>query len=194
VEARSDGSREIVAGGDLLARARPATLELDVPAPPTLEEAIAAAGRARFSGAEHPFPDCFVCGPDRLPADGFRLVPGPLGRDNASAVDWWPYPALAGADGYVRPEFVWAALDCPGGLATAEATGDATPMVLGRITAALERPVPAEEPYVVIGWFIGAEGRKRQAGTAIFGADGTRYGLALATWFQVATAALQQAA
>ena len=34
----------------------------------------------RYAGADdHPFPGCFVCGPDRAEGDGLRLFPGGLG-------------------------------------------------------------------------------------------------------------------
>src|SRR5690606_2306435 len=75
------------------------------------------AGRARDAATayggltEHPFPECFVCGPAREERDGMRLTPGRLG-DGRTACVWTPGPDLAG-----RPELVWAALDCPGGWA-----------------------------------------------------------------------------
>ncbi|WP_431269599.1 hypothetical protein [Dankookia sp. P2] len=38
------------------------------------------------------------------------------------------------------------------------------------------------EPVTVLGWQIGREGRKLQAGTALFGGDGGLRGIARALW------------
>jgi hypothetical protein len=62
-------------------------------------------------------------------------------------------------------------------------------MLLGRITARLAGRVRVGERCVVIGWPIGAEGRKRFAGTAVFGADGALRGIARAVWFTPAAGA-----
>ena len=45
-------------------------------------------------------------------------------------------------------------------------------MLLGEMQAHVDRRVHVGEPCTVIGWSIGAEGRKHQAGTAIFDEDG----------------------
>ncbi|MGR6999796.1 hypothetical protein ACU686_19670 [Yinghuangia aomiensis] len=53
----------------------------------------------------------------RTEGDGLRLFPGLLPQQpGTTATPWVPDASLADADGArVRPEFVWAALDCPGG-------------------------------------------------------------------------------
>jgi hypothetical protein len=55
-------------------------------------------------------------------------------------------------------------------------------MLLGRLTARLEGRIVPGEPVVVLGWQIGREGRKLQAGTALFGEDGGLRGVARALW------------
>jgi hypothetical protein len=107
----------LVEDGDaLLAQARPAAaeVELAVPAVVSLEEAVAVAGRARYY-QDPVFPGCFVCGPARRPGDGLRIFPGPVAGGQLLAAPWTPDPSVADADGTVRPEVVWAALDCPAG-------------------------------------------------------------------------------
>jgi len=44
---------------------------------------------------EHPFPTCFVCGPDRRPGDGLRILVGPVAGRDLSANVWYPDEALA---------------------------------------------------------------------------------------------------
>ena len=114
---RRDGDGLALTEGDmLLAEARPSAIDvaLVVPADVTAEQARAAAGTARYY-ADPVFPDCFVCGPTRGPADGLRIFPGPVPGTAVYAAPWTPDPSVARPDGRVWPEVVWAALDCPSG-------------------------------------------------------------------------------
>jgi hypothetical protein len=168
-------------GDDVLIEARPADLPLDVPAAPSFERAEAMS--RRFAGfAAHPFPSCFVCGPDRAAGDGLRIFPGAAPGDALVAAPWRPDRSLTGAGGRVAPEFLWAALDCPGYFAIATGGERA---VLGRMTAEVEPTIAAEEPCVVVGWGIGRSGRKLQAGTALFDASGRLRGRSLQTWITI---------
>jgi hypothetical protein len=57
-------------------------------------------------------------------------------------------------------------------------------MLLGEITAQLERGIRIGEPCVVVGWHIASAGRKHQVGTAIYGEDGNLCGRAEALWIE----------
>jgi hypothetical protein len=164
---------------------------IEVPSPPAYKAALAAS--ARFSGFTDPLSaGCFVCGPGRAAGDGLRISPGPLERKDRRAAAWTPPADLADERGRVRPEFVWAALDCPGKVAVLR--GVPRPLLLGRLTLALERPVTAGEPLIILGWTVADEGRKHHAGTALFSADGTRHAVGYATWLDVEAAAIPAAA
>jgi hypothetical protein len=157
-------------GEQLIAQVQQAELELEVPAPVSFAEAEAAS--RRYPGFEsHGFPTCFVCGPRRAPGDGLRIFPGQVGEQALNAAPWQPDASLAGADGLVAEQFVWAALDCPGAFALylGRAPGK---MLLGRMQAQVLAPVRVGERYVVMGWPLGRDGRKQFAGTAVFTADG----------------------
>jgi hypothetical protein len=175
-------------GGAIVATAAPLPggPRLDLPEPVGLAAARAAgaACRLRQRPAEHPYPGCFVCGPDR--PDGLRIMVGPVaGRDLAADI-WLPGPALAGPDGTVGPEFLWAALDCPGGMgAIGNEFQSGPPWVLGRLAAGQAAPVRAGEPHVAVGWRLARDGRKMLAGSAVFTAAGDVTGYALATWIQL---------
>jgi hypothetical protein len=161
---------------------------------PASAEAPSSPGRAaateaskHFAGfASHSFPHCFVCGPARAVGDGLRIFPGPLTEGTATcAAPWMPDVSLADGGGKIRPEFLWAALDCPGASAVGGATL-ARPMLLGRITGRLFRHLCVGEAATVQAWRTGQEGRKQFAGSAVYGEDGRLCGMATATWFEVA--------
>jgi hypothetical protein len=181
-----DGERfELVRGEQRIATAVPDPVELEVPSAPAAEAALEAS--RRYAGfRSHLFPGCFVCGPARAAGDGLRLFAGPLAALGPAllAAPWEPDPSLAGTRGRVRPEFMAAALDCPGYFAVAE---DGQLMLLGSMALRIERPVAVGEPCVVAAWNLGGSGRKRRAGTAIYAADGECVARALATWVELRT-------
>lgn len=175
-------------GEQLVAEARPGTLQLELPAVPTFERA--ASWSQRFAGSSaHTFPECFVCGPQRAKGDGLRIFPGPNEDATCVGAAWVP-TAEHGDDGIVSAPIAWAALDCPGYFAAA--SGE--PALLGRMTAELLQPLRAGERYVVLGWPLGREGRKRYAATALFDAAGTAVGRAQQTWIALQSLSVSQAA
>jgi hypothetical protein len=192
VENGEDGLLRVFDGDAMVAEGRRvlSTSPVTAPDPISIAEARAAGAGSplRINPEAHPFPTCFVCGPDRLPGDGLRIMVGPVpGRDLAADV-WYPDASLADADGYVWPEFLWAALDCTGGVgALANAVPTDLAFVLGRLAVRQFAPVQPGEPYVVAGWRLAEDGRKLTAGSAVFNADGQHVGIASATWIQLRT-------
>lgn len=169
-------------GDRLLASARPYQLRMDVPPPPTMDQANQA--QQHFVGiVHHDLPGCFVCGPNRSPGDGLRIFAGPLGAaEGGVAALWTPDATLAAEDGYVASEYIWAALDCPGFFAVRPVSGLA---LLGRFAAKLLGPVRVGDRLTVSGWSLHHDGRKHQAGTALFRADGAMVAFAEATWISI---------
>jgi hypothetical protein len=158
------------------------------PVPPVPFEAALAAG-LRYAGLrDHPFPECFACGPARAADDGLRLQPGPLapavpGVDVAAA--WSPGPA-DGDDGDggggVPVPMLWAALDCPGGWSV-DIVG--RPMVLGTMTArVLARPTVGER-CVVTGRALQVDDRKALTATSLYGESGDLLATAAHVWVAV---------
>jgi hypothetical protein len=87
----------------------------------------------------------------------------------------------------VRPEVIWAALDCPSGIAAAEAAGLAgdTAILLGQMTASpAERPV-ADDQCLVVAWPGARDGRKLRAGSALLGPGGKVIAAASTVWLTV---------
>lgn len=186
VEQDADGAK-LWHGDRLVAEARPVALTLDLPAPPSWDEAQAAA--ARYRGlVHHDYPNCFVCGPNRKPGDGLCVYCGPW-RDGIVAGTWVPDASLDDGHGQVRPEFLWAAIDCPGSWSfIGQPQKDSTlpppgsSILLGRLAGCLLRGVRIGEPCVAIGWPLGHEGRKYHVGSAVFLRDGTPVAYSRGTW------------
>ena len=189
---RGDGEGTLVVedGGVLLAEARPAKVAVEPPAVPaavTPQAAQAAAGRSRYYD-DPVFPGCFVCGPARATGDGLRIFPGRVAGRALWAAPWTPEETVGGADGRVRAEVVWAALDCPSGIAAAEAADlpAGTAAVLGRMAATVaELPRPCDRCRVVA-WPLAGDGRKLHAGSALLGPDGAVLAAARTVWITVA--------
>ncbi|WP_420641584.1 hypothetical protein [Candidatus Leptofilum sp.] len=173
---------ELHDGDTIVAEASVANLDLEVPPPPSLT--TAAVARLSYRGwHSHPFANCFVCGPKRQASDGLRIFPGPVGHDGPYAAPWKPHRNLSDANDTVKPEFVWAALDCPGAFA---AMGEhVRPLLLGRIAAQIYTPLIIENDYVVASWLIAQNGRKHHVGSAVFTTNGILQAKARAVWFDL---------
>ena len=117
----------------------------------------------------------FVCGA-REDGSGLGIHPGPVpGRADLAglvATTWTAHD--------VSPGVIWAAIDCPGAYAAGDpGRGE---VVLGRMTARIDRLPEEGEPCVVAGWPLGEDRRKLFAGTALYGRDGTPLAVARQVW------------
>lgn len=191
VEPGGDGALHVRHGGVLIAEATaaaypPGLLAPEIPDLVSMAEACRSAGRARYF--QDPFfPECFVCGPNRGSGDGLRIFPGPVPGRMLWAAPWTPDSSVAGPDGRVRPEMVWAALDCPSGIAAAEgaALDPDTAIVLGRMTASVAVLPMLGDQCRVIAWPDGGYGRKLTAGSVLLGPGGEVLAVARAVWLTV---------
>lgn len=170
----------------LIAEAMPTRVQVDVPAPVSLGAARRASSRYPWHDG-HPYPTCFVCGPQRNAGDGLRIFAGPVDHLPLYAAPWIPESALADAQGNVRDEFVWGALDCPSGIVT-DLLGNVGRMLLGRLAADLRRSPRAGLPYVVQAWPISRDGRKLHTASALFSAAGELCAVARAVWIELVPA------
>jgi hypothetical protein len=158
---------------------------------PDVDAFLAEAAMARFDGLDdHPFPTCFVCGPQRHLDDGLGLYAGAVaaGEPSRTATLFRPRGDLTqrvvgtGPADIIGPEIVWAALDCPGGW-TLGLPG--RPAVLGRMTAEVRAMPGVGERCVVVGQLDGRDGRKGFTRTTAYGADGRELGRAAAVWIEM---------
>lgn len=167
----------------LVAEARRSQLSVQAPPGPSYEEAEEAA-QSFIGFKSHRFPGCFVCGPERTQNDGLCIFPGPLNNTSTIAAPWTPDASLADESGNLRPEFLWAALDCTGAF-TSFPLPDGVAIVLGELAASILGVVKPGDRCVVLGWPLGVEGRKRLAGTAIYAPNNRLVALARAVWIEV---------
>jgi hypothetical protein len=164
-----DGKLLLLDGEAIVAEAEPTTVELELPVPPSREEAEAAAARHVHFGSEN-FAECFSCG--YRPEDGLCIHVGPVAGTEVQAAPW--------TAGQVSAPVVWAAIDCAGAYAVGgPGRGE---VVLGRMAAQIRRLPEEGEECVVVSWPLGEDGRKLYAGTALHGADGRLLGAARAIW------------
>lgn len=159
----ADGSATLWAGSTTVATATWSALEAALVPPVPYDEVARRTGP--YEGAtDHPFPGCFVCGPDRADGDGLRLFPGGLGPGN-TACTWRPDASVVGSGGTAPAEIVWAALDCPGGWSSGL---NRRPMVLGTMTAEVLRLPRVDERCVVVGRLDQADDRRSSTSTALY--------------------------
>ena len=167
---------------------KPVWLETPNVQSPGLDAATVAAASYR-NVEDHVLPHCFVCGPARPVGDGLRIFPDwlkePSGLDNPNsfpivAAPWQPTPDLADATGHIAPEYMWAALDCPGAFAI-----EKEPILLGRMTAKILTRPTTNAPIVSVAWSKGQDRRKHFAGTALFNEAGDLLAFSEQTWIQI---------
>jgi hypothetical protein len=184
LELRAADDTAVLVGADetllVAARRSPGPVRAVFPLP--WEEAREA-GRRYAGHHEHPFPECFVCGPRRRPGDGLRVFPGLVpGDDSRVACVFVPPTELADADGRLPLTAVWGALDCPTAWAHISKGGVA---LLGRLRAVAHAQLVAGEPYLVVGEATGASGRKLYSRSSVYDAEGRLAGAAEATWIRI---------
>lgn len=171
-------------GETVIADARAATLELDIPPLPTDQELLDAQTGFMEARSAYGFTTCFVCGPDRETGDGLRIFTAQIGERELVGCRWTAGADLAGDDGLVDTRVVWAALDCPTFFG-ASLRGSPKQSVLGRMTATIHRPILAEQTYTITGWPIDRNGRRTTGGSAAFNADGELCAESKGIWIEI---------
>ena len=158
-------------GDAVVAEVAPAQVAIDPPGPVTWEAAAA----AEQPDLSSPFPECFVCGYARGD-DALHIHAAPVPGTELVAATWTVREDTTG------PEFVWAALDCPGAYAVMAARRGT--VVLGRLAVRVERVPAAGERCIVVGRALESDGRKHGAATALYDEHGGLLGLGEATWIE----------
>ena len=188
LEVTGDGTAVLRDGDTMIAEAKTIPrVDVDIPDPIRFADAESAAAAGRAALESFAFRTCFVCGTDRRAPDGLALVFGPVpGRaDGVHAAPWVPDPSLADDDGNVRPEFVWAALDCPGLSPLLGISQKESAWVLGRLAVERLGPVPVGYRYILLSRLERRDGRKAIVSVVLTTDMGDLRAKALATWIAV---------
>ena len=169
--------------GSVVAQVEPVASLDDVEPPvrPSAQQARAAAEGSPFRTKAHPYPGCFVCGPAH--PHGLQIQVGALpDHETAAAAAFTPDDSLPSVDGILRPELVWAALDCP---SFVPSLWSDDPVLMGRLTSELMAPVPIGKEVVAVAWETGRDGRKLHSASTLIDSHGHVLARARALWFRV---------
>jgi hypothetical protein len=170
-------------GKAVVVEAAPVSISVSPPAPVSFDVAIRTAASSPAMDPRHPFPTCFVCGPQRQVHDGLRIFPAPL-TQNLYVAAWTPGDEFGDDQRLLRPEFLWAAMDCPTGFAAGFPT--AGKLVTGRLAVQQMIAIRTEAACVIMSWPLGIEGRKHFSAACLY-QDGKLCAVARATWIRIAT-------
>ncbi len=167
--------------GKTVVEAGTTILNVTPPAPVSLQVATEAMASSPAIDPRHPFPTCFVCGPRRGIHDGLRIFPSPTNAGLHIAA-WVPSPEFGDSEGLLRPEFLWAAMDCPTGFASGFPV--AGKLVTGRLAVQQLRAIGTGAGSVLMSWPLGIEGRKHFS-AACFYQNEQLCAVAKATWIKI---------
>jgi hypothetical protein len=158
-----------------------AIIDIVPPAPIDLETATAAMKSSFALDARHPFPTCFVCGPKRKAHDGLEIFPAAV-NENLYAATWLPAAEFGDSLRSIRPEFLWAALDCPTGFAAGFPV--AGKLVTGRLAVEQLEPIKVGEICLLLSWPLLIEGRKHFSAACLY-QNQKPCAVARATWIRL---------
>jgi hypothetical protein len=185
---RDDQEVRLLEGRTAIAIARPTDEPVAIPddAPPRVGYEAAVDAAADFDIDDyrtgHQYPGCYTCGPDRGAGDGLRIFPAATDRPDVYVWPWTSDPSLFDESSDVDVPVMWAALDCPSGLAWTRHDPDIGAIVLGKMAAVIHRAPSPGEHLVVAGWTEPPQGRRRPARSAIYSEAGDVVAASRATW------------
>jgi hypothetical protein len=155
---RGDGALRVRDGETLVAEASEISeLDVEVPDPVGIEDARLASRsyRGEKGGLFH---RCFVCGRGR--PDSMKVFAGPVEGRDLVATPWTPPDWSADAEGNVRPEIVWASLDCPTYFAQYAREEELAMSFLASLAARIDAPVRADEETLAVARALMVEPRR----------------------------------
>lgn len=199
MQVQVDGESTVATFGGLPVLSARVLPDADLTAVESVPPEDARAAESSYAGLRtHPFPTCFACGTGREEGDGLRIFPGAVGPVDGCrrvAATWTPHPSVredwhSYVDDHGRASLAstWAALDCIGGWSS---DIEERPMVLGRMTAAVDALPVIGETHVVVGQALRQEGRKTFTSSTLYDADDRVVARAEHIWITVDPADFQ---
>jgi hypothetical protein len=165
----------------IVVEAKPISITVTPPVPIGVEAATKAMAASPALDPKHPFPTCFVCGPKRGAHDGLRIFPARM-QDETHVAAWIPELEFGDNNQLLRPEFLWAAMDCPTGFAAGFPL--AGKLVTGRLAVEQRKNIRTGSGCVLMAWPLGVEGRKHFSAACLY-QNQEVCAVALATWIRL---------
>ena len=188
---------QVFVGDTLIAQVRP-LLENIEPAPWINRDDATDCSDKGLAGSliNHPFPTCFVCGPNRHEGDGMRVFTGPQKDTNLFGARWHAHPAWSSNGTTIDPKYVWSALDCPSSgpaFATSVEAGSDIAYVLGTLSVQIHRDVKVGEDYSIVCATDERHERLYRTRVSLYGLDQEPLATGAAVWIQVPRSMFQGA-
>ena len=179
----------VLSGEREIAQVLPARGELEPSPPIPREEAVKISERGlEASQVNHPFPTCFVCGPDRDMGDGMRIFTGPNDDESLYAAAWYADPAWSSDGSLVDEAYIWSAMDCPSSgpaFATALNPDSDIAYVLGTLEVRIfERPKVGDH-YVLTCALDEDTGKLYRTRVSLYGDEEKLLATGAAVWVRV---------
>lgn len=168
-------------GEKIVVEANPTTITVTPPAPISVQAATEAMSSSPALEPQHPFPTCFVCGPKRRIHDGLRIFPASA-NGGVHVAAWVPDREFGESQQLLRPEFLWAAMDCPTGFAAGFPL--AGKLVTGRLAVQQLKGIRTGASCLLMSWPLGIEGRKHFSAACLY-QDEELCAVARATWIKI---------
>ena len=182
---RSPAGGSLRCEGTVVVEAVPTAISVTAPPPVDFQAAAHAMASSPAMDPRHPFPTCFVCAPRRGIHDGLRIFPA-SGDGGVHLASWVPDPEFgdseSNSEAFLRPEILWAALDCPTGFAAGFPT--AGKLVTGRLAVQQLKPIRTGAGCVLISWPLEVEGRKHFSAACLY-QNAMLCAVARATWIKI---------
>jgi hypothetical protein len=172
---------QLILGDRVLASAR-RSQAVDGTMPVVTLEGARRAVEARPRPGEHPFPNCFGCGPHRNAGDGLHLLPGRVSGTDIAACVWTPDDELTQEASEIPLRYLAVALDCPTYWPLIE-HGEVA--LLGSLRLDFRQSALPGNDYIVVSWPLARNGRRMLGGGAVYTPDGELVAAGQATWIKV---------
>ena len=196
IQRESDKAR-VFALGKLIAEVRPSDVQ-PKPAPYiSMEDAIRCSNTGlEGSRINHPFPGCFVCGPDRSEGDGMHVFTGPKTGTPLYGAKWHAHPAWSSNGTDIDAHYVWSALDCPSSgpaFSTSVTPGSNVAYVLGTLSIHIHQLPKVGNDYAIVCATDESHERLYRTRVSLYASDQSLLATGAAVWVQVPRSMFQSA-
>jgi hypothetical protein len=179
----------VLAGKQVIAQVKRSDDPIE-PAPFISFDSAAQCSEEGLAGSliNHPFPECFVCGPNRTSGDGMRIFTGPDKNQSLHAASWNAHPAWSSDGCEVDIPFIWSALDCPSSgpaFATSIQPDSDIAYVLGTLDIRVISRPKINETYAVVCAVDEGDERLYRTRVSLYANDSTLLATGAAIWVQV---------